>query len=120
VFAAAAAVAVRTMFSAAAGEFGCAMVYLHEIAPAKAKGFVGSIGFASAMVGCMLGVLIVVIVEAIFTPGEAGCCLRCCTCCCLNISSLHPVHAAAAVLCVLAYAINSLTAACIHQGRHWL
>uniref|UniRef100_A0A383VN35 Major facilitator superfamily (MFS) profile domain-containing protein n=1 Tax=Tetradesmus obliquus TaxID=3088 RepID=A0A383VN35_TETOB len=50
------------------GEFGCAMVYLHEIAPAKAKGLVGSIGFASAMVGCMLGVLIVVIVEAIFSP----------------------------------------------------
>jgi H+/Cl- antiporter ClcA len=46
------------------------MVYLHEIAPARAKGLVGSIGFASAMVGCMLGVLIVVIVEAIFSPGE--------------------------------------------------
>ncbi|WIA20646.1 hypothetical protein OEZ85_005024 [Tetradesmus obliquus] len=52
------------------GEFGCAMVYLHEIAPAKAKGLVGSIGFASAMVGCMLGVLIVVIVEAIFSPAQ--------------------------------------------------
>ncbi|WIA40965.1 hypothetical protein OEZ86_004615 [Tetradesmus obliquus] len=52
------------------GEFGCAMVYLHEIAPAKAKGLVGSIGFASAMVGCMLGVLVVVIVEAIFSPAQ--------------------------------------------------
>jgi hypothetical protein len=62
--AAAAAASVTT------GEFGCAMVYLHEIAPARAKGLVGSIGFASAMVGCMLGVLVVVIVEAIFTPGE--------------------------------------------------
>jgi H+/Cl- antiporter ClcA len=49
------------------------MVYLHEIAPARAKGLVGSIGFASAMVGCMLGVLIVVIVEAIFSPGEHSC-----------------------------------------------
>eukprot|EP00882_Tetradesmus_deserticola_P006784 GHRQ01007142.1.p1 GENE.GHRQ01007142.1~~GHRQ01007142.1.p1 ORF type:complete len:279 (+),score=79.58 GHRQ01007142.1:235-1071(+) len=52
------------------GEFGCAMVYLHEIAPAKAKGIVGSLGFASAMVGCMLGVLVVVIMEAIFTPAQ--------------------------------------------------
>uniref|UniRef100_A0A383VPF9 Major facilitator superfamily (MFS) profile domain-containing protein n=1 Tax=Tetradesmus obliquus TaxID=3088 RepID=A0A383VPF9_TETOB len=52
------------------GQFGCAMVYLHEIAPAKAKGLVGSIGVASAMVGCMLGVLVVVIVEAIFGPGQ--------------------------------------------------
>jgi hypothetical protein len=33
---------------------------------------VGSIGFASAMVGCMLGVLAVVIVEAIFSPGESA------------------------------------------------
>lgn len=53
-----------------AGEFGCAMVYLHEIAPANKKGLVGSIGFASAMSGCMLGVLAVVIVEATFNPGK--------------------------------------------------
>jgi hypothetical protein len=52
------------------------MVYLHEVAPGRAKGLVGSIGFASAMVGCMLGVLAVVIVEAIFSPGE-----RCSSCC---------------------------------------
>jgi hypothetical protein len=76
-----AALRLKTAAAAAAsitaGEFGCAMVYLHEIAPARAKGLVGSIGVASAMVGCMLGVLVVVIMEAIFTPGEErGCTAR--------------------------------------------
>eukprot|EP00775_Hariotina_reticulata_P009249 gene9249-9415_t len=52
------------------GEFGSALVYLHEIGPRSRQGFTGAIGFAAAMVGCLLGVLVVVIVEAIFNKDQ--------------------------------------------------
>eukprot|EP00878_Enallax_costatus_P017013 GHUV01017861.1.p1 GENE.GHUV01017861.1~~GHUV01017861.1.p1 ORF type:complete len:573 (+),score=108.97 GHUV01017861.1:493-2211(+) len=52
------------------GEFGSAMVYLHEIAPDDMQGMIGSLGFVSAMFGCMTGVLIVVIMEAIFNTSQ--------------------------------------------------
>jgi hypothetical protein len=55
-----------------AGEFGSALVYLHEIGPCSRQGFTGAIGFASATSGCMLGVLVVVIVEAIFNRGKCN------------------------------------------------
>lgn len=48
------------------------MVYLHEIAPSNMKGMVGSLGFVSAMFGCMMGVLMVVVMEAIFNPSKCG------------------------------------------------
>ncbi|KAF8062751.1 kgtP [Scenedesmus sp. PABB004] len=55
---------------AVGGEFGSAMVYLHEIAPPARKAMVGSIGFVSSMFGCALGVVVVMVVEAIFNDAQ--------------------------------------------------
>lgn len=50
----------------------CLQVYLHEIAEQHRQGFLSSIGFASAISGCMLGVLVVLILELIFSPSQVG------------------------------------------------
>jgi hypothetical protein len=47
-----------------------AQVYLHEIASKRHKGFTGSIGFASAISGCMLGVLAVLVLEVALSPAQ--------------------------------------------------
>jgi hypothetical protein len=54
-------------------------VYLHEIASKKRQGFTGSIGFASAMFGCMLGVLVVLVLELVLTPTQVRQPYRCMT-----------------------------------------
>lgn len=48
----------------------CTQVYLHEIASRRSKGLCGSIGFASAISGCMLGVLVVLVLEAALSPTQ--------------------------------------------------
>ena len=45
-------------------------VYLHEIASKRRQGFTGSIGFASAISGCMLGVLVVMVLEVLLNPQQ--------------------------------------------------
>lgn len=53
-------------------------MYLHEIASQKRKGFTGSIGFASAISGCMLGVLVVLILESALTTQQVSVCMCMC------------------------------------------
>uniref|UniRef100_A0A383VCS5 Major facilitator superfamily (MFS) profile domain-containing protein n=1 Tax=Tetradesmus obliquus TaxID=3088 RepID=A0A383VCS5_TETOB len=52
------------------GEFGAAMVYLHEIADARYKAVTGSLGYVSLGVGVVIGILVVVMVISLI-PGEA-------------------------------------------------
>jgi hypothetical protein len=49
-----------------------AQVYLHEIASTRRKGFTGSIGFASAISGCILGVLVVLVLELVLSTEQVG------------------------------------------------
>jgi MHS family proline/betaine transporter-like MFS transporter len=53
------------------GEFGAAMVYLHEIAPPSCKTLAGSVGYVSLGIGVMLGILMTVFMMTVTTPGEA-------------------------------------------------
>ncbi|KAI8470012.1 MAG: major facilitator superfamily domain-containing protein [Monoraphidium minutum] len=46
------------------GEFGCSLVYLHEVAPARRKGLSGALGFAAAIGGIAFGVALVMIMTA--------------------------------------------------------
>lgn len=46
------------------GEFGCSLVYLHEVAPPRRKGLGGAMGFAAAIGGIGFGVLVVMIIIA--------------------------------------------------------
>jgi hypothetical protein len=65
------------------------MVYLYEMGPNRVKGLIGSIGVASAMVGCMMGVLAVVIMEAIFSPGERVSCIATSLCLVLVVEATY-------------------------------
>lgn len=52
------------------GEFGCSLVYLHEVAPPKRKGLSGSMGFAAAIGGIGFGTAMVMIVDAACSPDQ--------------------------------------------------
>lgn len=52
------------------GEFGAAMVYLHEIADPRWKALTGSLGYISLGVGVVIGILMVVAVTNII-PADA-------------------------------------------------
>jgi hypothetical protein len=52
------------------GEFGAAMVYLHEIADPRYKAVTGSLGYISLGVGVVIGILVVICVTQLISPGE--------------------------------------------------
>jgi hypothetical protein len=52
------------------GEFGAAMVYLHEIADPRYKAVTGSLGYISLGVGVVIGILVVICVTSLISPGE--------------------------------------------------
>lgn len=50
------------------GEFGAAMVYLHEIADPRYKAVTGSLGYISLGVGVVIGILVVICVTQLISP----------------------------------------------------
>jgi len=50
------------------GEFGAAMVYLHEIAVPKFKALTGSLGYISLGIGVVIGILMTVLMVAVTSP----------------------------------------------------
>ena len=52
------------------GEFGCALTDLVETAPHATRGFSGGKGFAGALGGIAIGVMLVMIVTAACTPAQ--------------------------------------------------
>ncbi|KAF6255165.1 major facilitator superfamily domain-containing protein [Scenedesmus sp. NREL 46B-D3] len=52
------------------GEFGAAMVYLHEIADARYKAVTGSLGYVSLGIGVVVGLLTVIMIMSL-VPAEA-------------------------------------------------
>lgn len=54
------------------GEFGAAMVYLHEIADPRYKAVTGSLGYISLGVGVVIGILVVICVTQLISPGESN------------------------------------------------
>ena len=52
------------------GEFGAAMVYLHEIATPKNKALTGSLGYISLGVGVVIGILMVTLIVGTVNAGE--------------------------------------------------
>jgi MHS family proline/betaine transporter-like MFS transporter len=52
------------------GEFGAAMVYLHEIATPKFKALTGSLGYISLGLGVVIGILMVTLMVGVVSAGE--------------------------------------------------
>lgn len=57
---------------AVGGELGTAVVFMHELAPAKHKSKAGSIVFIGVTTGIMMALILSMIVSAAIPPGDKG------------------------------------------------